>query len=304
MNPNRNVAAAAVLQETKEKRTDLIKRSEQVDSSAELSVLQCLDFLDELDLKEVEIGSESLEKSFYEFGETVSDSEFGCKHYKTNSKYMAECCMRWFPCRFCHNENSDHEVDRFKTKFCVCMFCNSVQRAGKVCINTVCGKELAHYFCETCKFWDNDTNKKIFHCDKCGVCRIGLKENYIHCDKCNACLSTEYHQSHKCIERSLECDCPICGEYLFTTISPIIFMPCGHGIHFICHREHLQSSYQCPICMKSVTDMSHFFDQIDMMLSNHQMPPEYSRILRRNQSLRFISFIINAVFVNLTIQKY
>jgi hypothetical protein len=249
------------------------------DSTAELVIIQCLDFLDDSDLKEIEIQADALEKSFYTSCSAVAEeNRLGCKHYKTNCKFMAECCKRWFPCRFCHNEASDHEVDRYKTKFCICMNCSTVQRAGKICINSACGKDLSFYYCNQCKFWDDDSNKKIFHCDKCGVCRNGLRENYVHCDKCNACLATEYHESHKCIERSLECDCPICGEFLFTTTSPIIFMPCGHGIHFLCHRDHLQSSYQCPICMKSVTDMSHFFNQIDMMLANHQMPPEYEKI--------------------------
>lgn len=289
MNPNKNVTEAAKLDISEETSAHTIG---PIDSSVELSILQCLDFLDELDIKEVEITAGALQKSFYNFideemdydfdaeamDDDSEDKELGCKHYKTNCKFMAECCKKWYPCRFCHNEVSNHEVDRFKTRFCMCMFCNTVQRAGKTCINTSCGKDLAHHYCDHCKFWDNDVNKKIFHCDKCGVCRNGLRENYIHCDKCNACLATEYHKNHKCIERSLECDCPICGEYLFTTIAPIIFMPCGHGIHFLCHRDHLQSSYQCPICLKSVTDMSHFFNQIDMMLANHQMPPEYNQI--------------------------
>lgn len=279
MNPIKKVTEAAQLDILDE---SSIGRSEPADSSVELSIIQCLDFLDEVDLKEIQIDAEALDASFYQFiDEAVgcnSEKELGCKHYKTNCKFMAECCKKWYPCRFCHNESTNHEVDRFKTRFCMCMHCNTAQRAGKTCINTACGQELAHYFCDICKFWDNDSNKKIFHCDKCGVCRNGLRENYIHCDKCNACLATDYHKNHKCIERSLECDCPICGDFLFTTIAPIIFMPCGHGIHFLCHRDHLQSSYQCPICMKSVTDMSHFFNQIDMMLANHQMPPEYSQI--------------------------
>lgn len=274
MHPNKNNSACLKLDEPRVSR----KQQEPTDSIDDLSILQCLDFLDELDLVEIEIEAKSLEKTFYEVSGVVSKTELGCKHYKTNCKFMAECCKKWYPCRYCHNEEADHEVNRFKTKYCLCMNCNTVQRASKTCINLSCNKDLANYYCDFCKFWDNDSNKHIFHCDKCKICRSGSKENFIHCDKCNACLTTEYYETHKCIERSLECDCPICGEFLFTTISPIIFMPCGHGIHFFCHRDHLQSSYQCPICLKSVTDMSQFFNQIDLMLINHQMPPEYSQI--------------------------
>lgn len=247
-------------------------------SFLEGGIQKYLNFLDKNECKHIKIDEHELQQSYHEFDGILNEDELGCKHYRTNCKFMANCCQKWYPCRFCHNEASDHELDRYSTKYCLCMRCNTVQRAGKTCINSECGIDLANYYCDICKFWDNDCNKQIFHCDKCGVCRKGARENYVHCDKCNACLVKEYHQSHKCIERSLECDCPICGEFLFTTIMPIIFMPCGHGIHYLCHREHLQNSYQCPICLKSVIDMSNFFNQIDQMLANHQMPCEYANV--------------------------
>lgn len=234
-------------------------------------------FLSDHDRRNVDVDPSDLTPTFYDYDGSASN-EFGCSHYKTNCKFMADCCRKWYPCRFCHNESSNHEVDRFMTRYCLCMFCGTAQPASQTCINPECKKALAVYYCDHCKFWDNDENKHIFHCDKCGVCRSGSRDKYIHCDKCNACLAVDYHANHKCIERSLECNCPICGDYLFTTVLPIIFMPCGHGIHFFCHREHLQNSYQCPVCLKSVTDMSHFFNQIDLMLSNHVMPSEYDNV--------------------------
>lgn len=255
------------------------KRSKVTDcESNKEEVSRSKQFLTEIDKKNIPLTNTDLEPSYYGVDSAKTD-EFGCKHYKTNCKFLAECCRKWFPCRFCHNENSDHEVDRYLTRYCLCMFCGTSQLTSQHCVNPECMKRLAVYYCDKCKFWDDDPQKKIFHCDKCGVCRAGSRERYIHCDKCNACLAEDYAVDHKCIERSLECNCPICGEYLFTTILPLIFMPCGHAIHFFCHREHLQSSYQCPVCLKSVTDMSHFFNQIDLMLANHVMPQEYDNVV-------------------------
>lgn len=37
---------------------------------------------------------------------------FGCEHYKRNCKLRAACCGKLFTCRFCHDEVSDHLMDR------------------------------------------------------------------------------------------------------------------------------------------------------------------------------------------------
>lgn len=37
----------------------------------------------------------------------------GCKHYMRGSKLQAHCCGRWFACRFCHDEVSDHQIVRY-----------------------------------------------------------------------------------------------------------------------------------------------------------------------------------------------
>jgi hypothetical protein len=39
-------------------------------------------------------------------------------------------------------------------------------------------------------------------------------------------MSVELKGKHKCIERNLESDCPICSEYMFTSTTTIIFMVC------------------------------------------------------------------------------
>jgi hypothetical protein len=108
----------------------------------------------------------------------------------------------------------------------MCMYCSTVQPAGQTCINEECGKPVAAYYCKECKLWDNDSKKNIYHCHDCGICRIGLGLgiDYFHCQVCNVCMAIGLKGKHKCIERNLESDCPICGEYMFTSTSTVIFM--------------------------------------------------------------------------------
>lgn len=37
-------------------------------------------------------------------------------------------------------------------------------------------------------------------------------------------MSIELEGQHRCIERSTDCDCPICGEYMFTSVMTVVFM--------------------------------------------------------------------------------
>jgi hypothetical protein len=53
------------------------------------------------------------------------------------------------------------------------MHCFTEQRAAAQCCNVACGKPMAHYFCKVCNLWDDDQTKKIYHCQDCGLCRIG-----------------------------------------------------------------------------------------------------------------------------------
>lgn len=113
----------------------------------------------------------------------------------------------------------------------MCMYCAAVQPAGQDCINENCLKRVSRYYCKECKLWDDDPRKNIYHCYDCGICRIGkgLGQDYFHCKKCNVCMAISLNGRHKCIERNLESDCPICGEYMFTSTTTVIFMVGGRG---------------------------------------------------------------------------
>ncbi|KAJ3375870.1 hypothetical protein GGF31_003075 [Allomyces arbusculus] len=206
---------------------------------------------------------------------------FGCKHYMRSVKLQSHCCGKWVVCRFCHDEVSDHAIIRQKTKLMMCMRCFEVQPCSQYCVNPACGVKVSRYYCNECKLWDDDPKKNIYHCFDCGICRIGkgLGQDYFHCKKCNVCMAIGLKDRHKCIERNLESDCPICGEYMFTSTTTVIFMPCGHCIHHKCYQEHIQTSYTCPTCCKSLGNMAEYFARIDAAVAAHAMPPEYQDLV-------------------------
>lgn len=105
----------------------------------------------------------------------------GCAHYKRNVKLQCSTCERWYTCRFCHDEVEDHSLNRRATKNMLCMLCGHAQAAAGECQG--CGEPTARYYCDVCKLWDDDPQKSIYHCDDCGICRVGqgLGKDFFHC---------------------------------------------------------------------------------------------------------------------------
>ena len=213
---------------------------------------------------------------------------YGCRHYKRNIKLQCSTCSRWYTCRFCHDSVEDHKLVRRATKYMLCMFCNCAQKASGVCIE--CDQRAAWYYCDVCKLWDDNPDRSIYHCEDCGICRVGkgIGKDFYHCkvgsqlkyvdiiltfnQTCSACLEIGIADSHRCIERSTDCDCPICGEYMFTSPDKVVFMKCGHSIHQKCYGEHIQRSYRCPICSRSVLNMEANFGHLKRLINMQPMP--------------------------------
>ena len=105
----------------------------------------------------------------------------GCQHYKRNIKLQCSACYRWYTCRFCHDAVEDHMLNRRETKNMLCMLCGCAQPASGEC--TRCHECTAWYYCDVCKLWDDDVEKSIYHCNECGICRIGegLGKDFFHC---------------------------------------------------------------------------------------------------------------------------
>ncbi|QCE16179.1 hypothetical protein DEO72_LG11g3192 [Vigna unguiculata] len=214
--------------------------------------------------------------------------EYGCQHYRRRCRIRAPCCNEIFSCRHCHNEaknNIDidqkhrHDIPRHQVKQVICSLCETEQEVQQNCIN--CGVCMGKYFCGTCKLFDDDVSKKQYHCSGCGICRTGGCENVFHCYRCGCCYPTQMKNSHPCVEGAMHHDCPICFEYLFESVNDVLVLPCGHTIHKSClneMREHFQ--YACPLCSKSVCDMSMIWEKFDMEIAATPMPEAYRNKMR------------------------
>lgn len=109
---------------------------------------------------------------------------FGCKHYKRNCKLVAACCNQLYACRLCHDDVTDHSMDRYiwhelniflfvfpylhfcccfqymcrkKTTKMMCMRCLVIQPVGPTCSTASCDNlSMAKYYCRICKFFDDE----------------------------------------------------------------------------------------------------------------------------------------------------
>ncbi|KAF2185460.1 hypothetical protein K469DRAFT_665053 [Zopfia rhizophila CBS 207.26] len=211
-----------------------------------------------------------------DFDTAEDGSSLGCQHYKRNVKVQCFQCRRWYTCRHCHDAVEDHNLNRRKTQNMLCMVCGTPQKAGEYC--TQCGTQAACYYCDICKLWDDNSIKKIYHCIDCGICRRGegLGKDYIHCKKCNVCIAIAFATSHKCLERATDCDCPICGEYLFNSSSAVVSMPCGHYLHKGCYNLYMETAYKCPMCKKSAVNMELQWRKLTHAIESQPMPEQFA----------------------------
>jgi RING finger/CHY zinc finger protein 1 len=200
-----------------------------------------------------------------------------CEHYNRGCDLLFPCCETFFPCRFCHDDKMDsyetdpkksHKADRKSIEQIKCRICSEVQDISSKCIK--CESVLGSYFCNICKLLDLD-DKGQFHCDKCGICRQGGSDNFEHCDKCGIC---NVLAEHEC-KIKLDGECPVCLEDMFSSINSTTKMRCGHWIHVNCLSEYGKYNYKCPLCSKSLHDLSEIDRYLEHQIDNNEMPEEY-----------------------------
>ncbi|KAA8532686.1 hypothetical protein F0562_032719 [Nyssa sinensis] len=170
---------------------------------------------------------------------------------------------------------SDHSMDRKATSEMMCMRCLQIQAIGPICKTPSCNELLlAKYYCSVCKFFDDE--RTVYHCPFCNLCRVGngLGVDFFHCMTCNCCLGMKL-VDHKCREKSLETNCPICCDFLFTSSATVRALPCGHFMHSACFQAYTCTHYICPICSKSLGDMAVYFGMLDALLASEDLPEEY-----------------------------
>lgn len=81
--------------------------------------------------------------------------------------------------------------------------------------------------------------RTVYHCPSCNLCRLGkgLGIDFFHCMTCNCCLGIQL-LDHKCREKGLETNCPICCEFMFTSSETVRDLPCGHYMHSACFQVY------------------------------------------------------------------
>mmetsp|Transcript_5675 Transcript_5675/g.8767 ORF Transcript_5675/g.8767 Transcript_5675/m.8767 type:complete len:390 (+) Transcript_5675:234-1403(+) len=211
----------------------------------------------------------------------------GCSHYQRSCKIYAACCCRFFPCHWCHDDQTSdgHVMNRRDSRQVLCMRCGTAQASSNSCVSDACSSapSFSSYYCSACCLYENNAAKHIYHCEKCGICRVGrgLDIDYFHCDKCSACISVE-HKNHKCVENNTKSNCPICFDYMFTSRNPVVITKCGHAMHEACFKLYTGSHmYTCPVCFKSLGDLQQLFSDLDSRLENEPRPTGYDNIRNR-----------------------
>jgi RING finger/CHY zinc finger protein 1 len=219
-----------------------------------------------------------------------------CKHYKRYTYPVFKCCNKVYPCRLCHNEKEDHLTDRHDIDFIKCVYCNCFQKVNRSCQNPDCYKyKVDHkYYCKTCNLWSDNMDPllvfidsllidkinisvPIYHCNDCGICRLGRRKDYKHCNKCNMCIPAKIYDTHPCILNMKEENCPICLKSLWNTANQTThILKCGHSIHTSCFVNCINTqNFYCPLCKKSIIDLTQYWNQIDAVMLTQEMPEEF-----------------------------
>ncbi|CAH0774724.1 unnamed protein product [Bemisia tabaci] len=200
-------------------------------------------------------------------------AKHGCTHYQRKSKFVTPCCDKVYPCRVCHDDNESHTLNRKEVSELICCECETRQKVQATCEN--CSIDFGKYTCLECRLFD-DVDKKQYHCEGCGICRVGGRDNFFHCFKCNLCLPNSIKDSHKCIENVSRGDCPVCMEDLHTSRQGLLVPSCGHIIHKKCQKDMFEAGfYNCPLCLITIPDMSQYWAELDARIAEAPMPKKY-----------------------------
>ena len=205
-----------------------------------------------------------------------SNCSHDCEHYKKGcSRLHFACCDIYDPCNRCHNEKTSCSLLSPKINSVICNQCDFEQEPGRVCVN--CTYEFSTYYCDICKVW---TEKECYHCFDCGVCKVGKQEDMFHCHTCEACFNLATREKHRCAKSILKGqECPVCLKSILTSQISSYILPCGHVVHGDCWREAAKiGSYNCPICRKSLIDMTKIWNMLREKARMERIPGTFWNI--------------------------
>ncbi|XP_029708535.1 RING finger and CHY zinc finger domain-containing protein 1 isoform X3 [Aedes albopictus] len=206
------------------------------------------------------------------------EKRVGCAHYKRRAKFVTPCCNKFYMCRYCHDENETHFFNRRTVTELICTECNWRQRVQAQC--EMCGVRFGRYTCLVCNLFD-DEDRNQYHCEGCGICRVGGRGRFFHCKVCNMCLPMQLQvEGHKCVENVSRSNCPVCLDDIHTSRIPCHIPFCGHLLHRTCFEELLSSGhYACPTCQTSMMDMNQLWEYLDAEVAATPMPKEYENYI-------------------------
>ena len=190
-----------------------------------------------------------------------ADFPDGCAHYANMCELESPCCKRWYRCHRCHDEDDAAAacgaMDRAAVARVRCVRCGLAQPPAARCAS--CAVSFGGYACLECKLFREPHPDGIYHCDGCGICRIGRGTgpggSHWHCNRCRACLPIDVDRAAhlaNCLPDATDGDCPICFENLSGSRDPCVpGVECGHYLHRQCLQMYLRSgNYKCPMCTK------------------------------------------------------
>lgn len=196
-----------------------------------------------------------------------------CEHYTRGCSIYTECCRQFFSCRLCHDRATDHTLDPKNVKVIRCHDCSQIQLASNLCTNHTCKKVFGEYYCGICKLWSTGVN--IYHCDKCKICLRGKEDiENRHCDVCNYCMPVSRYNDHICCKLGGEI-CPICSEDFEGCLGDHEKTRCGHIFHMSCMEKYISHDVCCPVCRKTLFDMSMAWEDIDILKLTEEIPEDY-----------------------------
>ncbi|CAK9182822.1 unnamed protein product [Ilex paraguariensis] len=207
---------------------------------------------------------------------------FGCTHYRRRCKIRAPCCDEVFDCKHCHNEAKNtleidplrrHDIPRHEVTKVICSLCSTEQDVQQYCIS--CGVCMG-------KFQKANTTATNVEYAELEARTISFIATNV-CLGPGCCYSKSIKDTHHCVERAMHHNCPVCFEYLFETRKEITVLRCGHPIHLECVQEMEQHyRYKCPVCSKSICDMSKLWEKLDQEVAATPMPERYQNKMVSN----------------------
>ncbi|KAH3898923.1 uncharacterized protein SCODWIG_03368 [Saccharomycodes ludwigii] len=237
-----------------------------------------------------------------------------CHDEQVQSHNMIRSKTKWIMCLFCHNvqhpdsANCNKCGQSFAVYFCdKCKLYDNDEDKDiyhcdkcKIC-RLGLGLGLDYFHCDTCKACmpielqddeDKDLDSDI-EMDKTNTdTEYNSNQQKQTQDELETNLVSEHKlkkieelkkkkqklkiKQHKCIDGNTKSNCPICGEYMFTSTRPVMYMqPCSHSIHKHCFDEYTKHSYKCPVCQVSVIDMELQFKILDKEIEEQPLPKPY-----------------------------